>query len=71
VDTGKGYFEMMQAAANAKEAELVKAAQEIEAKHPNHGGWFRPGEVIEIRGSRFRIKTVSPTEIRLKLLTKG
>jgi len=40
-------------------------------KHPQHGGWFRVGEVIEINGSFFRVKSVKPTELRLKLLPKG
>lgn len=44
--------------------------QKLQKKHPNHGGWFTVGEELEIRGSQFRIKSVKPTEIRLKLLKR-
>jgi len=65
MDTGKGRFEMV----NAKtEEELKLAMQELEAKYPEHRGWFRIGEIVEIKGSRFRVKSVKPDEIRLKLL---
>jgi hypothetical protein len=63
MDTGKGNFEIVQ--------ELSKAAKDaLEAKHPSHGGWFREGEIIELRDSLFRVKAVKPTQIILKLLPK-
>ena len=61
MDTGEGKFVMK------PEGEPRK---ELEKKYPNHGGWFTPGETIIIRGSNFRVKSVKPTEIRLKLLPK-
>jgi uncharacterized Zn finger protein len=67
IDTGKGRFETIE----VKDEEQLKVQKSIlEALHPHHGGWFRIGEVIEIRGSRFRVKAVKPTELRLKLLPK-
>ena len=61
MDTGNGefkYFETLE--------ELEKAKPEFQ----DHGGTFRVGEEIEIRGSRFRIKSIKPKEIRLKLLSR-
>ena len=62
MDTGEGKF--------------VPALDDIELqklmkKHPNHGGWFTVGEHITIKGSNFRVKSVKPTELRLKLLPKS
>ncbi|GEM_PF-1586411 len=37
-------------------------------KHPKSKGIFTVGEVLEIRGSRFRVKDISPFGIKLKLL---
>ena len=61
MDTGKGNFVVLED--GAKKATL-------EQQYPNHGGWFRVDEIVELRGSRFRIKAVKPTELRLKLLKK-
>ena len=66
MDTGNGRFEKLLVPPDAEQ----KAMEEMEHKHPQHGGWFREGEIIEIRGSLFRIKSVKPTELRLKLLPK-
>lgn len=70
MDTGKGIFEEMQLKAMANEDEIREAMKAMEEKHPEHGGWFREGEIVEIKGSRFRVKSVKPTELRLKLLPK-
>jgi uncharacterized Zn finger protein len=67
MDTGKGRFEMVE---GKTEEELKIAMQELEAKFPKHRGWFRVGEIIEIRDSRFRVKAVKPDELRLKLLPR-
>ncbi len=61
MDTGKGSFVLKPEGQSRKE---------IEKKYPGHGGWFTVGETIIIRGSNFRVKSVKPTEIRLKLLPK-
>jgi len=62
MDTGKGTFETLLS---------KQRMEELEQKYPDHGGWFHVGETIEIRGSFFRIKSVKPTELRLKLLPKS
>ena len=64
MDTGKGKFEI------APDGDPKQAKKSLEEKYPNHGGWFRVGEIVIINGSRFRIKSVRPTELRLKLLPK-
>lgn len=68
MDTGKGYFEKVNA---ENEQKLLEKMSALEVLHPNHGGWFREGEIIEIRGSTFRISAVKPTQLRLKLLKRG
>ncbi len=63
MDTGKGEFvgfDYMD--------DVIK--ERVEEHYPAHGGWFRVGEEIELKGSRFRVKAVKPTELRLKLLKK-
>lgn len=44
-----------------------KALQE---QYPLHGGTFRVGETVELKGSKFRVKSIKPKELRLKLLPK-
>jgi len=61
MDDGQGAFVQFE----TKE-ELAK----LQRKNPLHGGWFRVGEEVELKGSRFRIKAVKPTELRLKLLKR-
>jgi uncharacterized Zn finger protein len=62
MDTGEGKF---------KFAESLEKMKELEDQYPDHGGWFRVGEIVELNGSRFRVKAVKPTQIILKLLPKG
>jgi hypothetical protein len=64
MDTGKGNFESVEA---TTEEEFEARKKALEAKHPNRGGWFREGEIVELHGSFFRVKRVRPTEIVLKL----
>jgi len=68
MDTGKGNFEQVQAQNKEQLEEMVKL---LEGKHPNHGGWFREGEIVELKGSTFRVKRIKPTEITLKLMKRG
>lgn len=68
MDTGQGRFELAQAA-NEKQLEEMKKL--MEGKYPQHGGWFREGEIVELKGSRFRVKRIKPTEITLKLLRRS
>ena len=67
MDTGNGVFE--QVVAKNQEA-LEENKKVLEEKHPLHGGWFQVGEVLEIRGSRFKIQAVKPNQLRLKLLRR-
>jgi len=67
MDTGEGKFEIAKAHTAQELQSMMKAFEE---KYPNHGGWFRVGEEVELRGSLFRVKSVKPTEIRLKLLKR-
>lgn len=68
MDTGQGRFEQVQA---NNEEQLAQMKKLLEEKHPGHGGWFHEGEVVELKGSRFRVKRIKPTEITLKLLKRG
>lgn len=67
MDTGNGRFELPQPAEETKIEEMKRF---LEAKYPGHGGWFQEGEVVELKGSRFRVKRIKPTEIVLKLLKR-
>jgi len=63
MDTGQGRFEMTE--------NLKSKLDDLQETYPNHGGVFRVGEQIELKGSKFRIKAIKPTELRLKLLNKA
>lgn len=67
MDTGNGKFEQVQAQNEEQLKEMMKL---LEEKHPNHGGWFREGEIVILKGSQFRVKRIKPTEITLKLLKR-
>ena len=67
MDTGQGKFEQIKP---QNEQQLKEMMTLLEEKHPDHGGWFREGEVVELKGSQFRVKRIKPTEIVLKLLTR-
>ena len=59
MDTGEGRFEK------------VKELQELEElrnKYPKSKGIFTIGEELEIRGSKFKVKEITPFGIKLKLL---
>ena len=68
MDTGKGTFEQLNAEGEAKINELMA---QLEAKHPKHGGWFQEGEIVELKGSTFRVKKITPTSIVLRLLKRS
>ncbi len=74
MDTGQGEFKALEIPDLPPSKSLDDAVGEIKQKmenaYPNHGGWFRVGEKVELNGSRFRVKAVKPTELRLKLLKK-
>jgi len=59
MDSGEGRFEQFDNP--TQEADLRE-------QFPLHGGIFKVGEHIELKGSKFRVKSIKPTELRLKLL---
>ena len=82
MDTGNGNFEQLMALKEKQEqnkeendkttiykTELAK--KKLEEQYPNHGGWFHVGQIVEVEGSLFRIKSIKPTELRLKLLKRA
>ena len=62
MDTGEGRFQIFE------NAEIEEAG--LKKQFPKHGGIFKVGEEVELKGSRFRVKSIKPTELRLKLLKK-
>jgi uncharacterized Zn finger protein len=65
MDTGEGKFEMFE-----NDEEVKKRMHELWNRYPKHGGVFKVGEEVELKGSRFRVKSIKPNELRLKLLPK-
>jgi hypothetical protein len=65
MDTGKGYFEQFE-----NEKELREKMHEMWIKHPNHGGVFKQGEIVELKGSKFEISKIINNGLKLKLLPK-
>jgi len=59
MDTGEGRFERF---------DLLEQYGNLRKKYPNSKGVFTVGEELEIRGSRFCVKDISPFGIKLKLL---
>ena len=59
MDTGEGHFETF-----ATMDELNK----LKGVYPKNKGIFTVGEELEIKGSNFRVKEITPFGIRLKLL---
>lgn len=68
MDTGQGRFEQVNADSEKQLEEMKKL---LEKQYPQHGGWFREGEIVELKGSRFRVKRIKPNEITLKLLKRS
>jgi hypothetical protein len=71
MDTGKGKFEKMDVDDGTPPGMVETMMKAMEEKHPQHGGWFRVGETLEIRGSVFMVKAVTPTKLVLKLKRRG
>jgi len=67
MDTGNGKFEQVQ----ANEEQFEKMKKLLEEQYPSHGGWFREGEIVQLKGSTFRVKRIKPTEIVLKLMSRS
>jgi len=62
MDTGEGVFKLFTD---------DKVKKKLFEAYPDHGGVFKVGEIVELRGSKFRIKSIKPKELRLKLLAKA
>ena len=63
MDNGKGKFVPIN--------DLDTAVNQLQKQYPKHGGIFSIGEIIELKGSKFKVKSIKPTTIRLKLLKKS
>jgi hypothetical protein len=61
MDTGEGKFEMF---------ESVEKLEQLNKRYPNHGAIFREGEIVEIKGSRFRVSKIIRNGLKLALLPK-
>jgi len=61
MDTGNGNFKLFD---DENQTNLLKIF------YRNLGGTFRVGEEVELKGSRFRVKKITPKELRLKLLPR-
>lgn len=59
MDSGNGRF---------IEFDKMEDLEQLRQKHPKSKGVFTVGEELEIRGSKFKVKDISPFGIKLKLL---
>jgi len=60
MDTGEGTFVQV----------IPEQWKQLVEEYPDHGGVFEIGEEVELKGSIFRIKSIKPTELRLKLVRR-
>lgn len=67
MDTGEGRFEQFEA---YNEKDLKQRMTELEGIYPGHGGVFHEGEIVELKGSRFKISKIISNGLKLKLLPK-
>ena len=68
MDTGEGRFEQVEFDPHEKVAEFEDQLSNLRKKFPKSKGLFTVGEELEIRGSKFKIKDISPFGMKLKLL---
>lgn len=59
MDTGEGKLELLRS---------LEEALATKEEYPNSRGIFTVGEELEIKGSRFRVKEITPFGIKLKIL---
>lgn len=64
MDDGRGRFRML----SEQEAKplVENESQGLPVDHV-----FRTGEVVELKGSKFRVKSISPKGLKLKLLPRN
>jgi len=67
MDTGEGRFKYLE---GRDIEEIEKDLEKLKEEYPKHGGVFKVGEEIQIRNSIFRIKSIKPKELRLRLMRK-
>jgi len=63
MDSGKGHFEQFQI-----EQELNEKVAELERLREKVGSTFRVGEVVTIKNSRFKVRSIGKREMRLRLM---
>jgi len=63
MDTGEGGFEEF-------EYKPLEEYDNLKKKYPKSKGGFHVGERLEIKGSLFKVKDISPFGIKLKLLKR-
>ncbi len=69
MDTGNGNFVELIKEENS--GSTATEQKKLEKQYPNHGGWFHVGQIVDVEGSLFRIKSIKPTELRLILLKRA
>jgi len=62
MDTGNAYFE---------KGKSILELEEKRKKFPKSKGIFMVGEELEIKGSHFKVKEITPFGIKLKLLKQA
>jgi len=67
MDTGTGHFEILN---GFDEESAAQRLRDMFKKYPEHGGVFTIGEIVELKGSRFKVRSIGRKGIRLKLLKK-
>jgi hypothetical protein len=74
MDNGKGRFVRVQDLVDDSKKKPASTIQAVIDRHPNrtlkNAGLFCEGEVVEIRGSRFRVKMITRTGMLLRLLPR-
>jgi hypothetical protein len=48
----------------------IETLKNLKPDYPKHGSIFTIGEELEIKGSKFRVKDISPFGIKFKLLKR-
>jgi len=61
MDSGQGYFVT---------ADNQKKLKNLINDYPDHGGIFSIGQIVEIKGSHFKVSKITPKKLILRLLPK-
>jgi hypothetical protein len=71
MDTGDGRMVQFDAPdPSEKLKEYQKAVEDMQKLYPGHGGIFKVGEEVELKGSRFTISKILNNGLKLKLTEK-